>query len=170
MKKQTFRAPRWCPFVGAGERLEAAMGVHQCVFFVCFHDRGGWRGRGSWTGCSGGSRQKSRGDGVWVLVGVLRLSRCPSACGSVEKTRRRRGSVTWVGEVRRRRRRKAHQGTEWQQESHSRERGPVYELPCPHSPHNKPGLLSVRLVSIDRYIYRYIYIDILTLFCLFFQL
>lgn len=47
--------------------------------------------------------------------------------------------------------------------------GPVYRLPCPHSPFNKPGLMSVclSLTYIDVYIFIYSLIDILTLFCLF---
>lgn len=36
--------------------------------------------------------------------------------------------------------------------------GPVYQLPCPHSPFNKPGLLSVCL----SYIYIHIYLCVYT--------
>lgn len=31
--------------------------------------------------------------------------------------------------------------------------GPVYQLPCPHSPFNKPDLMSVCLSYIDLYLY-----------------
>lgn len=78
---------------------------------------------------------------------------------------REEGSVTWVGaegeEVGGREggRLEAHQGTEWQQESPKGE-GPVYQLPCPHSPFNKPDLMSVCL----SYIYIYMLIDILAFF------
>lgn len=45
--------------------------------------------------------------------------------------------------------------------------GPVYQLPCPHSPFNKPGLMSVCLSYLYRErdtVDRYIYIYILTIF------
>ncbi len=34
--------------------------------------------------------------------------------------------------------------------------GPVYQLPCPHSPFNKPGLMSVCLSYIDRYTHSFL--------------
>lgn len=164
----------------------------------------GWGGRegSAWTGCSRTAASvetnrnsflfvyevfSSRGPCTWKGLGLK--SKAPPeeekerGCEQGgDLSRGQRGGGGWG-------RSKAHQGTEWQQESHPKGEGPVYQLPCPHSPFNKPGLLSVWLSHIHTQylskvwthsmgecvqtidwhcIYKIIYkIDIVTLFCLF---
>lgn len=172
-------------------RLEAAMGVYQCVLFLFFCDRGG---TGRWAGIveggecldrvhnNSGCSVETKGASFflfffihnevlsssapcsWKCFGMVRVE--IKAFSPARGRMRLRGGeergVTWVGTegeegAGRRRKRREVEGSPRHRmtagESPKGE-GPVYQLPCPHSPFNKPDLTSVCL----SYIYIYIFI------------